>query len=340
MLTNIPSRFETHTLACLMFGVIGDAMGTPTENLEPAEIERRFGWVESFEGDGTDDTIMRDLIAAALIRTNGYADADNWAEEWRDQHQAIFGSKVGRFFPSVLHAAAKLRYSYAPRTIAEGTMPSSSSAMAIAPVGIVNAGNPRAAAAQAMEIASLIHVTDVAFCQDGAAAIAAAVAEALVPEATVASVLAASTAHLKSWSGTEMRSLIAAALALAEDAGDYRTFRERYHGQFRRAIACDSRETVPATLAIVRLANGDPSQAAILGANFGRDADTIASMAAGICGALSGTSPQAEKLVEQLPAESRELQVRLARQLMAVTRAKMERELNAAMRCPLYRAPT
>src|ERR1700722_19553636 len=236
MSTTTSSRFETHVLACLAFGVIGDAMGTPTENLEPAQIEARFGWVDSYQGDGTDDTIQRALIASALIRTGGYADADSWAEEWREQHHAIFGSKVERFFPSVLHAAAKLRLGYAPRTIAEGTMPGSSSAMAIAPVGIVNAGNPRAAAAQAMEIASLIHVTDVAFCQDGAAAIAAAVAEALVPEATVASVLAASTAHLKSWSGTEMRSLIAAALALAEDAVDYKTFRERYHGQFRRAI--------------------------------------------------------------------------------------------------------
>ena len=108
MPADISSRFERHALACLAFGVIGDAMGTPTENLEPAEIEQRFGWVDTFEGDGTDDTIMRDLIAAALIRTGGYANADNWAEEWRDQHQAIFGSKVGRFFPSVLHAAAKL----------------------------------------------------------------------------------------------------------------------------------------------------------------------------------------------------------------------------------------
>jgi ADP-ribosylglycohydrolase len=121
-------------------------MGTPTENLEPEQIEAKFGWVESFEGDGTDDSIMRDLIAASLIRTHGYANADDWATQWREQHSAIFGSKVGRFFPSVLHAAAKLRYGYVPRTIAEGTMPSSSSAMAIAPVGIVNAGNPRAAA--------------------------------------------------------------------------------------------------------------------------------------------------------------------------------------------------
>src|SRR3569833_2676713 len=107
MVANISSRYENHVRACLAFGVIGDAKGTPTENLEPAEIEARFGWVDSFEGDGTDDTIMRDLIASALIRTRGYADADSWAEEWRDQQQAIFGGKVGRFFPSVLHAAAR-----------------------------------------------------------------------------------------------------------------------------------------------------------------------------------------------------------------------------------------
>jgi ADP-ribosylglycohydrolase len=335
MSTSPSSRFEAQALACLMFGVIGDAMGTPTENLEPAEIAERYGWVEWFEGDGTDDTIMRDLIAAALIRTGGYADADHWAEEWREQNQAIFGSKVGRFFPSVLHAAAKLRHGYAPRTIAEGTMPSSSSAMAIAPVGIVNGGNPRAAAAQAMELASLIHVTDVAFCQDGAAAVAAAVAEALVPGATVESVLKASIAHLKPWSGEEMRSLIAAALDLANEAGDYEAFRERYHGKFRQRIACDSRETVPAALAIVRLAQGDPGLAARLGANFGRDTDTVACMAAGICGALTGVSPRNAALIERLPVESRRAQIDLAARLVAVTRAKMESELKAIARCPI-----
>jgi ADP-ribosylglycohydrolase len=335
MLATPSSRFETHALACLVFGVIGDAMGTPTENLEPAEIEQRFGWVDRFEGDGTDDTIMRDLLASALIRTGGYADADHWAEEWRQQHEAIFGSKVGRFFPSVLHAAAKLRHGYAPRTVAVGTMPSSSSAMAIAPVGIVNAGNPRAAAMQAMEIASLIHVTDVAFCQDGAAAIAAVVAEALTPEATVDSILKASIAHLKPWSGEEMRSLITAALELAVETGDYKAFREHYHGKFRQRIACDSRETVPAALAIVRLARGDPGQAACFGANFGRDADTVACMAAGICGALSGVSPENAKLIECLPVDTLDAQVDLAARLAAVTRIKMESELKAMARCPV-----
>src|SRR5258707_10618886 len=134
MYINTANRLESHAFACLAYGVIGDAMGTPTENLEPAQIEERFGWVESFEGDGTDDTIMRDLLAAALIRTGGFADADSWAEQWREQHDAIFGDKVGRFFPSVLHAAAKFRLDYLPRLSAEVTRPVGTSDMSLAPL--------------------------------------------------------------------------------------------------------------------------------------------------------------------------------------------------------------
>lgn len=334
MSTNAADRLETHAFACLAYGVIGDAMGTPTENLEPAQIEEKFGWVETFEGDGTDDTIMRDLLAAALIRTGGFADADSWAEQWLEQRDAIFGDKVGRFFPSVLHAAAKLRLGYSPRVISEGTMPSSSSAMAIAPVGIVNAGNPRAATTQAMEIASLIHVTNLAFCQDGAAAIAAAIAEALVAGSTVEAVLKASTGYIKPWSGREMLSLISAAQDLARATDDYKTFRERYHQNFRQPIACDSRETVPAALALVWLAKGDPAQAAIFGANFGRDADTIGCMAAAICGALNGVSPSNASLVEKLSEDCRKAQADLASRLSAVARMKVESELQALKRCP------
>ena len=48
--------------------------------------------------------------------------------------------------------------------------------MCISPVGVVNACNPRAAAAQAYGLAGLIHTYDVGFCQDGAAVMAAAFA--------------------------------------------------------------------------------------------------------------------------------------------------------------------
>jgi ADP-ribosylglycohydrolase len=132
--------------ACLLAGLIGDAMGTPTENLEPDEIERRFGWTRELIGPGTDDSLMKDLLSMALVATDGYATADDWAAQIAAQ-QPLIRERRDKFFPSVLHLVGKLRYGYPPRELSEGNMPSSSSAMAIAPVGIVNAGHPRAASA-------------------------------------------------------------------------------------------------------------------------------------------------------------------------------------------------
>ncbi|MCG8547676.1 MAG: ADP-ribosylglycohydrolase family protein [Alphaproteobacteria bacterium] len=308
-------------------------MGAPTESLEPEEIERRFGWVETFDGDGTDDSILRDLLAEAIVASGGYATADDWAAAWLNERALIFGEKVTKFFPSVLHAADKLSRGYQPRSVSVGTMPSSTSAMAISPVGIVNAGHPRAAAAQAIEIASLLHVGDVGFCQDGAAAVAAAVAASLSPGATVDGVLQAASDNIKPWSGAEMRTLVSEALALARDTQDFKAFRASYHRSFRRAIACDSRETVPAALAVVWLAAGDPWQAAVLGANFGRDSDTIACMAAGICGALSGVSPANEAKLRLLPAQTLSFQETLAGKLAEVRRAKVAVETDALSNC-------
>ncbi|HWK44450.1 MAG TPA: ADP-ribosylglycohydrolase family protein [Stellaceae bacterium] len=323
------SRLEQHAFACLAFGVIGDAMGSRTELLEPEEIERRFGWVDTFEGDGTDDVIMRDLLAEALMKTGGYASADDWAAEWKRNQATIFGEKTNRFFPSILHVVEKIARNYPPQLLAIGTMPSSTSAMAIAPVGIVNAGHPVAAAAQATEIASLVHVTENAFCQDGAAAISAAIAAAFSPDATVASVIKAALYSLRGWSAEEMRNLVVDALDLARSSKDFRAFRNDYHKRFRRAVICDSRETIPATLAIVLLAKGDPWQATVLSANFGRDSDTIGCMAGGICGALQGLTAPNISRIDQMSTGVRQLQLKLAKDLGGLAASKAAAEMAA-----------
>jgi hypothetical protein len=74
--------------------------------------------------------------------------------------------------------------------------------------------------------------------------------------------------------------------------------------------------------------------AATLGANFGRDTDTVACMAAGICGALSGFSPESAELIDCLSDETRRAQVDLASRLATLARTKMESELKAIARCP------
>lgn len=321
------TAFFQKTLGSLIGGLIGDAIGTPTENMRYPEIEERFGWVTDFDCDGTDDTVMKYLLAEALIRTEGYATYDDWAKVWLDRWDDIFGDKVGKFFQSVLHTAVKLRRHSIPRMAALGNMPSSSSAMCTAPVGIVNACNPRQAAEQAYNLASLIHIHDVSFCQDGAAAIAAAVASAFHPSASVDSILDAAVDAVVPVSGEEMLNLITKALTTADETKDYKTFRQTVYADeehFFRRIACDSRETVPMTLALFRLAGGDVERTVTYGANFGRDADTISTMGGAIAGAYQGIRGIRSDWVRKARQFTSIDQDELAERLVATARAKFD----------------
>jgi ADP-ribosylglycohydrolase len=329
-------------LGCLLGGLIGDAMGTPTEGKDYREIEAQLGWVDDFATDGTDDTVMKNLLAEALVRTGGHATLDDWAQVWLDRWDAIFGPKQAKFFISVLHTAHKLKRHCIPRMAAMGNMPSSSSAMCISPVGIVNAANPRAAALQAYNLAALIHTHDVALCQDGAACMAAAVAAAFTPEATVNTVLDAATRYIEPQSGREMLDAIADVMALAHAAGDYVAFRAQLYENAERffyPLICDSRETIPLTLAIVMLAEGDVQRSITYGANLGRDADTIASMAGAIAGALQGIQGIPAEWVEKARQLASEDQEQLALDLARAAIARQLDQYAAAQRLEmLYKA--
>lgn len=170
-----------------------------------------------------------------------------------------------------------------------GNMHSSSSAMAIAPLGLLNAGDPRRAARETFEVAGLIHSGPTGFSRDAACAMAA----------TVESTLAAATAHLLPTSARTMRDAIASTLDLAAGTGDYEAFRAAFYAHGLREIVADPRETVPVALALVHLAGGDPHRAIVMGANFGRDADTIATMAGGLAGALRGAEALPSAWVER-----------------------------------------
>jgi len=200
----------------------------PSEGKSPAEIKLQFGWLGDFESGGTDDTVLRDILARSLIRTAGYATIDDWAADWLAAWDDIFGAKQGKFFISVLHTARRLRVQGEPRLAALGNIPCSSSAMCIAPVGLVNACNPAQAARQAAHLASLINVQEAGFCQDGAAVIAAAVAAACRPGATVAAILDDAVAHLPATSGVPLAARVEQALEATRDR-DYGSFRQHVH---------------------------------------------------------------------------------------------------------------
>ena len=286
-------------LGCLAGAALGDAAGSAAKGADCGSGPDSGGGV-AFGGHGSraglafgahgDETAMVEIVARMLVNTGGGATLDDWARAMRD-NSPQFG-KDSVFFISVQQVFSAVgRSGYPPRYTGLGTMPHSTGAVAMGPVGIVNACNPWQAALQAYELATMLHVYDVGFCQDAAAAVAAAVAAACRKDATVASVLDAAVDVILPASGAEMAGLIRQARQLAEAAGDFARFRDeicRRGDQWLRPLAVDPRETVPVALAIFALAAGDVQQAITCAAHFGRAADAIGAIAGTVSGAFSG----------------------------------------------------
>jgi ADP-ribosylglycohydrolase len=314
-------------LGCLLAAEIGDAMGAPAENKTYQEIEAKFGEIIDFSGSGTDDSALKHILCDAISRTSGYPNADAWAEAWMEQKDQFL---KGMFWTPVMNSFWKISAEgVSPREAGSGNMVSSSSAMCISPMGIINAGNPRQAALETFETAALIHHN---FARDGACSMAAATAEAFNPAASVDSILRASVEYLPAHSARLMRECIETTLALARDAGTYPAFRARYYSErILPGIAMpDARETVPVALSLFFLANGDPRQAVLYGANFGRDADTIASMAGALAGALHGASALPAEWVTKIRAGGRRDQAALTAMLVDITLQRAEGLARAA----------
>ncbi len=311
-------RFFDKMYGCLVAGLIGDAMGAPVENKTYEQIEAAYGEVADFEGSGTDDSAIKLILCETILRNNGYVTADEFAEGFLRNRD-----KYDFFYVPVRNAFHKVDSRTAlPVYAGLGNMPSSSSAMAISPMGLLNACNPRQAAMETYDVAGLIHGGETStFCRDGASAMAAAVAEAMKVDATVESVAHAATAYLHKTSSAEMVGYIERAFALARETGEYKAFRKAYYAANRQTITCDSRETVSCAFALFHLAGGDPNKAVSYGANYGRDADTIATMAGALSGALQGASAIRPEWLRKVETHNRG-QKELARRMMDVALRK------------------
>jgi len=320
------SRLYDKVYGCLVGGLVGDALGGPAEGLHYRAIQERYGEiVEMLEyrgrpaGSATDDSMLKHMLCKAIVRKRGRVTPDDWAEVWReDMDPRHFMTPVANTYYKIAYAGVP------PREAGRGNMTSNSSAMCISPIGILDAGDPARAAADAYDVTQLIHS---GFPQDGASAAAAAVAEAFRPEATAESIAGAAIRHIPAG---EMRHALETILALAREAGDYHAFRERYYeGHLlpwprrpddppERSTAVDPRESVSVALAILALARGDTHRTIVGCANFGRDADTIATIAGAVVGALNGAGSIPERWLRPVLAVVPVDQAALAGQLLDV----------------------
>ena len=128
-------------------------------------------------------------------------------------------------------------------------------------------------------------------------------------------------------SGEQMLCLIAEILTVASTSDDYDDFRRAVYAReddFFRPITCDSRETVPITLALFQIAEGDVEKVVTYGANFGRDADTIATMGGAIAGAYQGIAKIREDWVKKAKQLTSVDQDELAQRLILAVRSKFD----------------
>jgi len=281
---------------------LGDAFAMPAQ-VHPDDTERCFGWLDSWQaapddhivhaglpaGRITDDSEQAFSIAQAVIDAGAVtlAAAVQGIVTWYDRVDGDNSPYVG---PSTRRGVNALKAGQDPRTT--GLWGDTNGApMRISPIGLLHPGDIAGAVADTVTVCMPTHYTQPAV--SGAAAVSAAIAQAMVDGATLDDVIAAGlqgaelgAAHGRRWFGCSVAFKIEQALAIAASSGDRRLGLRRIFDEVGATLNVP--ETVGAAFGILAMAAGDPTETAILAANLSGDADTIGAIACAMAGAYAG----------------------------------------------------
>jgi ADP-ribosylglycohydrolase len=327
-----PLSLEDRATGALVGAAVGDALGGAVEGWTPEAIAKRHGGrvtgiVEPFykddwrtarpiapyhKGDGhvTDDTLMTHALVRVYEKVrdhlDAYAIADHLVPElittprWIPD-MAAEALPLQRIFLAEKWIVARLHYGHVdPREAGVGNIVNCGAAMYMAPVGLVNAGNPDAAYAEALDIAGA-HQSS--YGREAAGVFAAAVAAACAPGATPGSVVAEALRLAKDGTRSAIEAVCETAARyddpeealapLREAVAPFDTVGPEYRNPSlgaRRPSRLHSIEELPIALGMLLVADGSYRTAVLGSVNYGRDCDSIATMSGAIAGALAGES--------------------------------------------------
>ncbi|WP_207621210.1 ADP-ribosylglycohydrolase family protein [Streptosporangium minutum] len=337
---------EDRAVGCVAGAAVGDALGGATEGWTPEQISERYGghveglvppffedWRNArpiapyHKGDGhiTDDTLMTHALIRVYERVGGhldaYAAADHLVPEMMGEKRWIpeletEALPLHRVFLAEKWLVLRLHYGHVdPREAGVGNIVNCGAAMYMAPVGVVNAADPDAAYAEAIELAGA-HQSS--YGREAAGVLAAAVAEAMRPGATADSVVATCLRLARDGTAAAIDAVCSAARDLGHWDGSFETLRaamkpydtvaDTYRDQglgARRPSRQHSIEELPLALAFLLIAKGGYRDTVLGGVNYGRDADSIASMGGAIAGALGGREAVPADWLDQIATASR-----------------------------------
>ena len=336
---------------------VGDALGGASEGNTPEAIQARYGgtiegivppWNADWrharpiapyhKGDGhvTDDTLMTGLLVEVYNELRRHLTSHDVASHlvprmisaprWIPELEAE-ALPLQRVFLAEKWLVARLHYGHVdPRESGVGNIVNCGATMYVAPVGLVNAGDPRGAYAEALDIAGA-HQSS--YGREAAGVFAAAVASA-AGGAGVRSIMDAVLAVAKD--GT--RNAIDAVLTVADRmdgwrGGGLRMLRDAVRpydtvGDEYRSPAMDARlpsrtkaiEELPIALGLVLACDGDYRESVLGAVNYGRDSDSIAVMAGSIAGAMGGETAVPREWIDAVGAASK-LDLRATGPIMA-----------------------
>ncbi|WRZ93479.1 ADP-ribosylglycohydrolase family protein [Streptomyces sp. NBC_01007] len=265
------------------------------------------------KGDGhvTDDTLMTHALVRVYATVRDHLDAYAVAEHlvpdlmttprWIPELEAE-ALPLQRIFLAEKWLVARLHYGHVdPREAGSGNIVNCGAAMYMAPVGLVNAANPAGAYAEALDIAGA-HQSS--YGREAAGVFAAAVAAACSPGATPDSVAAACLSLAKDGTRAAVEAVCevasrhtdfeSALLPLRRAVAPYDTVGPDYRSPSlgaRRPSRLHSIEELPVALGMLLVSGGDFRHAVLGSVNYGRDCDSIATMAGALAGALGGGVP-------------------------------------------------
>lgn len=347
------SWLDEKAVAVITGAAVGDALGGATEGWTPEQIEERHGgrvtgivgpfypnWQDArpiapyHKGDGhiTDDTLMTQALVEVYAKRRAHLDAYAVAEDlvplmigeprWIPELEST-ALLLQRVFLAEKWIVARLHYGHVdPREAGVGNIVNCGAAMYVAPVGLANAGDPRGAYAEAIDLTGAHQAS---YGREAAGVFAAMVAAAVAPGATVEDVVTAALDVAHDGTLAALRAVVDAFEGWTtvpttdeEERALARKVREVVApfdsvGPEYRQMSMDARrpsrtkaiEELPAALGFVLGHRGD-FRGAVLGAvNYGRDADSIAVMAGAITAGLGGTEVVPTEWLDEIERASR-----------------------------------
>ncbi|RXR25860.1 ADP-ribosylglycohydrolase family protein [Oerskovia turbata] len=347
------SWLDEKAVAVITGAAVGDALGGATEGWTPEQIEERHGgrvtgivgpfypnWQDArpiapyHKGDGhiTDDTLMTQALVEVYAKRRAHLDAYAVAEDlvplmigeprWIPELEST-ALLLQRVFLAEKWIVARLHYGHVdPREAGVGNIVNCGAAMYVAPVGLANAGDPRGAYAEAIDLTGAHQAS---YGREAAGVFAAMVAAAVAPGATVEDVVASALDVAHDGTLAALRAVVDAfdgwttvPTTDEEERALARKIREVVApfdsvGPEYRQMSMDARrpsrtkaiEELPAALGFVLGHRGD-FRGAVLGAvNYGRDADSIAVMAGAITAGIGGTEVVPTEWLDEIERASR-----------------------------------